>query len=170
MKRAVSVAAIVAAIAFAMAGIWLWKSPEWQIRQFSRDFNRGDRAALNARVDYPAVQADIERQVIAYGGDLERHGYITSEKLVDTVSKAHSFSAGMVNDGMFNGIIAQPNSGQDRPLPPLIRTSLTSGNVVVDGTTTLDFKLEGLTWKVVGMDITHGLYSNGPAGALEPRR
>lgn len=154
--------ALVALLVLAGGG-WLWGSPYLTLLQLKKAADARDLTAISARIDYPAVRADLKTQVRerldrAGGSELDRLGAVLAERLadplVDTAITPEGMRALFASAAVAKA--ARPSLGDVKAEDMRVRrdslgrftlaSSDGSGPEVV-------FALQGLTWRVVAVRL-----------------
>lgn len=144
-------------------GGWLWGSPYWTLLQMKKAADARDLAALSARIDYPAVRADVKTQLRerlghAEGSALDRLGAAIAERLADPVVDAAVTPEGM--RALFASAAvaraARPSLTSADPSEMRVRRdalgrfTLTSAN---GSGPEVVFELQGLSWRVTAVRL-----------------
>ena len=134
------------------AGVWLYKSPEWQMAKVEEGIRAGDPSALVEHIDFGLVQKDAARQFRDRLGEQVWAGELDPERMTELSAKADDFAAGMFNEGVIRSFTY---GGDGEPLPPMDiqRTGLQSFKAEMPGGGAMRYELQGLTWRAVGIDI-----------------
>lgn len=163
MKRWWIVLAVLLVIA---AGGWLWGSPYLTLAQMKKAADARDLTALSARVDYPAVRADVKTQLRerlehADGSPLDRLGAAIAEQVADPAVDAivtpegmrALFASAAVAQAARPGLTSAKPGEMRVQRESLSRFALTSAN---GSGPELVFKLQGLTWRVTAVRLPKG--------------
>jgi hypothetical protein len=91
---------VVAALLVIAGGGWLWASPYLTLWQLKKAADAGDLAAISAKIDYPAVRADLKAQLRERvgrdgGSALDKLGAAVAERFADPVVDAAITPEGM---------------------------------------------------------------------------
>lgn len=162
MKRWILALAILLVVA---GGGWLWGSPYLTLLQLKKAADARDLAAISARIDFPAVRADLkvqlrERLARREGSALDRLGAAVAERFADPVVNAAITPEGMralfasaaVAQAARPGFAsAKPGEMQVRR-DALGRFALTSSGAWPE----VVFELQGLTWRVTAVRLPRG--------------
>ena len=150
-----------------LAGGWLWGSPYLTLAELKRAADARDLAAISARIDYPAVRANLKTQLHkrldrAQGSPLDRLGAAVAERFADPVVDAAITPEGM--RALFASAAvadaARPGGGSGKPgamrvrRDALGRFALTPSN---GAGPELVFELQGLTWRVTAVRLPQSL-------------
>jgi hypothetical protein len=163
MKRWWIVLAVLLAVA---AGGWLWGSPYLTLLQMKKAADARDLSALSARIDYPAVRADVKTQLRgrlehADGSPLDRLGAAIAERFADPAVDAiitpegmrALFASAAVAQAARPGLTSAKPGEMRVHRESLGRFALTPAN----GTgPELVFELQGLTWRVTAVRLPKG--------------
>jgi hypothetical protein len=154
----------VAVLLVITGGGWLWGSPYLTLWQLKKAADAGDLAAISAKIDYPAVRADLKTQLHDRlgGGDgsaLDKLGAAVAERFADPVVDAAVTPEGMralfasaaVAEAARPGFAKSGKPGEMRMRRDSFgRFSLVPakgpGPVVV-------FALQGLSWRVTAVRL-----------------
>lgn len=160
MKRWLIALAVLLVVA---AGGWLWGSPYLTLLQMKKAADARDLAALSARIDYPAVRADVKTQLRerlgrADGSPLDRLGAAIAERLADPAVDAAITPEGMRALFASAAVAQAARPGLMRVEPgemrvrrdALGRFALTSANGAAPEVV---FELQGLTWRVTAVRL-----------------
>jgi len=163
MKRWWIVLAVLLVIA---AGGWLWGSPYLTLAQMKKAADARDLTALSARVDYPAVRADVKTQLRerlehADGSPLDRLGAAIAEQVADPAVDAivtpegmrALFASAAVAQAARPGLTSAKPGEMRVQRESLSRFALTSAN---GSGPELVFELQGLTWRVTAVRLPKG--------------
>lgn len=163
MKRWWIVLAVLLVIA---AGGWLWGSPYLTLAQMKKAADARDLTALSARVDYPAVRADVKTQLRerlehADGSPLDRLGAAIAEQVADPAVDAivtpegmrALFASAAVAQAARPGLTSAKPGEMRVQRESLGRFALTSAN---GSGPELVFELQGLTWRVTAVRLPKG--------------
>ncbi len=149
-----------------MAGAgWLWGSPYLTLLELKRAADARDLAAISARIDYPAVRADLKTQVHdrlgrSQGSAIDRLGAAIAERFADPVVDAAITPEGM--QALFASAAvadaARPGFASAKPGAMRVRReALGRFALTPDGTgPELVFELQGLTWRVTAVRLPAG--------------
>lgn len=163
MRRWLIVLAVLLAVA---GGGWLWGSPYLTLLHLKRAADARDLAAISARIDFPAVRADLKTQLRERleprkGSALEQLGEAIAERLADPVVDAAVTPEGM--RALFASAAvakaARPSFGNVDPKEMRVRRdglgrfALTSAN---GSGPEVVFELQGLTWRVTAVRLPRG--------------
>lgn len=154
--------ALVVTLALAGGG-WLWGSPYLTLLQLKKAADARDLTAISARIDYPAVRADLKMQLQDRlehheGSALDQLGAALAERFADPLVDAAITPEGMralfASAAVANA--ARPGLASAKPgemrvrRDALGRFALTAAN----GTgPELVFELQGLTWRVTALRL-----------------
>lgn len=137
-------------------GVWLWKSPEWQMEEFDRAIQIGDAGVVNDHINYAAMQHSLVDQMRQRIAQAVSRGDISPIRATELSDKLEAFASSLLNAGLFTDGLER-NKGKtavDRPFDmTLNRTSITSFDMR-DKDISMSFQLEGLTWRAVYMDMS----------------
>jgi hypothetical protein len=160
MKRWITALARLLAVAL---GGWLWGSPYLTLLQLKKAADTRDLAAISARIDYPAVRADLKTQVRdrldpAGSSELDRLGAALAERLADPLVDAAITPEGM--RALFASAAvakaARPSLGSVKPEDMRVRRDslgrFTLASVNGSGPEVV-FSLQGLTWRVTAVRL-----------------
>jgi len=147
-------------------GGWLWGSPYWTLLQMKKAAEAGDLSALSARIDYPAVRADVKTQLRerlgrTEGSALDRLGAAIAERLADPVVDAAITPEGMralfASAAVARAARPSLTSGDPGDMrvrrDALGRFTLTSAN---GSGPEVVFELQGLSWRVTAVRLPAG--------------
>jgi hypothetical protein len=143
-------------------GGWLWGSPYLTLWQLKKAADAGDLAAISAKIDYPAVRADLKAQVHeraarSEGSALEQLGAAVAEQFADPVIDAAITPEGMRTLFASAAVAdaARPGFASGKPGEMRVRRdtmgrfSLTSNGTGPE----LVFELRGLSWRVTAVRL-----------------
>jgi hypothetical protein len=147
----------------AVGGGWLWGSPYLALLQLKKAADARDLTTISARIDYPAVRADLKTQLRerigrAEGSALDRLGAAIAERFADPVVDAAITPEGMralfastaVAQAARPGIVGGAPGDLRVRRVALDRFLLTP----TKGTgPELVFELQGLTWRVTAVRL-----------------
>ena len=154
---------VLAVLLVIVAGGWLWGSPYLTLAQMKKAADARDLTALSARVDYPAVRADVKTQLRerlehADGSPLDRLGAAIAEQVADPAVDAIVTPEGM--RALFaSAAVAQaarPSLASAEPGEMQVQRdglgqfSLTTAN---GSGPEVVFELQGLTWRVTAVRL-----------------
>jgi hypothetical protein len=157
--------ALVVLMALAGGG-WLWGSPYLTLLQLKKAADARDLTAISARIDYPAVRADLKTQLQDRlggrgGSELDKLGAALAERFADPVVDAAVTPEGM--RALFASAAvaeaARPGFASGKPGEmrvrrdglgrfALVQTSGAGPEVV--------FELQGVTWRVTAVRLPDG--------------
>jgi hypothetical protein len=160
MRRWLIAAAVLLVVA---DGGWLWASPYLTLLELKKAADARDLAAISARIDYPAVRADLkvqlrERLERGEGSALDRLGAAVAERFADPVVDAAItpegmralFASGAVAEAARpGGVGAKPGAMRVRR-DALGRFTLVS---VQGAGPEVVFTLQGLNWRVTAVRL-----------------
>lgn len=144
-------------------GGWLWGSPYLTLLQLKKAADARDLAAISARIDYPAVRADLKTQVRERldrtgGSELDRLGAVLAERLADPLVDAAITPEGM--RALFaSAAVAKatrPSLGSVKPEDMRVRRDSLGRFTLAsaDGSgPEVVFALQGLTWRVIAVQL-----------------
>ncbi|KRC82103.1 DUF2939 domain-containing protein [Sphingomonas sp. Root241] len=160
MRRWLIAAAVLLVIA---GGGWLWGSPYLTLWQLKKAADTGDLAAISAKIDYPAVRADLKTQMherLGRGGGsaLDKLGAAVAERFADPVVDAAVTPEGMRALFASTAVAdaARPETFGDKRGEMRVRRDALGEFVLspVDGTgPEITFELQGLTWRVIAVRL-----------------
>jgi hypothetical protein len=153
---------IVALLLVAIGG-WLWGSPYLTLLQLKKAADARDLTTLSARVDYPAVRADLKAQLGSRldrreGSALDRLGAVLAERFADPLLDAAITPEGM--RALFaSGAVARaarPFSSDSGPAEMRVRRDSIGQFTLASRNGTgpeVVFALQGLSWRVVAVRL-----------------
>jgi hypothetical protein len=155
---------ILIVLALLAAGAWVWGSPYLTVRAMARAAQARDVAALSAHVDYPAVRESMKNQLRARFASSDRRGLDAALGALVATGIADSIVDSAVTPEGIRAIFATGAAGAVRVQRPvaldaremrLRRDSLGQFSLVRrDGQGgALVFALQGLEWKLVGIEL-----------------
>jgi hypothetical protein len=144
-------------------GGWLWGSPYLTLLQLKKAADSRDLAAISAKIDYPAIRADLKTQLqdrLARkdGSALDQLGSALAERFADPLVDAAITPEGMralfASAAVANA--ARPGLASARPGEMRIRRD-SLGRFALTSTNgpgpELIFELQGLTWRVTAVRL-----------------
>jgi hypothetical protein len=154
--------ALIALLALA-GGLWLWGSPYLALLELKKAADARDLAAISAKIDYPAIRADLKTQLQDRlehkdGSALDQLGAALAERFADPLVDAAITPEGMralfASAAVANAArpgLASAGPGEMRVRRDALgRFTLTSAN---GGGPELVFELQGLTWRVTAVRL-----------------
>jgi hypothetical protein len=155
-----------AALLVVLAGGWLWGSPYLTLSQLKKAADARDLAAISAKIDYPAVRADLKTQLHdrlgrADGSALDRLGAAVAERFADPAVDAAITPEGMralfasaaVAEAARPGVASATPGAMRMRRDALGRFALVSTN---GAGPEVVFELQGLTWRVTAVRLPGG--------------
>ncbi|RJY08259.1 DUF2939 domain-containing protein [Aurantiacibacter aquimixticola] len=156
-------------LAAALAGGWYFASPWWAMKSLADAAQAGDTAALEEKVDFPALRASASDQIseatrrrAGQGGLLDGIGGVVAERVGREVANraiTPENVGAMVAGGAFaSGLLPERLRGQDIGWN-IERESFDYFRAIgtfEDGTAgpTLIFRRDGLGWLLTGVELT----------------
>lgn len=160
MKRWVLGLVILGVVA---GGGWLWGSPYLTLMTLKKAADARDLSAISARIDYPAVRADLKTQLRdrssgQRGSALDRLGARLVERLADPVVDAAVTPEGMralfastaVAQAARPGIVGGQSGDLEVRRTSLRRFTLTPKQGIGPE---MVFELQGLSWRITAVRL-----------------
>lgn len=154
--------ALVVVLALAGGG-WLWGSPYLTLLQLKKAADARDLAAISAKIDYPAVRADLKTQLQGRlehgrGSALDQLGAALAERLADPLVDAAVTPEGMralfASAAVANA--ARPGLASAKPGEMRVRRDALGRFALTSASRSgpeLIFELQGLTWRVTAVRL-----------------
>jgi len=163
MRRWLIALAVLLALA---GGGWLWGSPYLTLLELKKAADARDLAAISAKIDYPAVRADLKTQLQdrlehSEGSALDQLGAALAERFADPLVDAAITPEGMralfASAAVANA--ARPGLASAKPGEMRVRRDALGRFVLTSANGTgpeLVFELQGLTWRVTAVRFPGG--------------
>ncbi|AQR73067.1 DUF2939 domain-containing protein [Sphingomonas sp. LM7] len=160
MKRWIIALAVLLAIA---GGGWLWGSPYLTLMALKKAADARDMAAVSARIDYPAVRADLKAQLQARLGNADKSGLGSigaalaerfGDPLVDAAITPEAMRVLFASAGVAQA--ARPGPAGARPGEMRVRRDALGQFTLVPTSGSgpeVVFELQGLNWRVTAVRL-----------------